>query len=75
MPTATGKKARYAAITATEYWLSHSNAPISIWAPQRRTSGAIAISGTVWLSTTQGRIAGLGQPEPLHQQRQQRDRR
>ncbi len=25
--------------------------------PQRRTSGAMAINGTVWLSTTQGRIA------------------
>ena len=56
-PTATGKNAKMVVMTATECSLCHSNSPIVICEPQRRTSGAIAMSGTVWLSTTHGSTA------------------
>ena len=44
-------------MTATESWLSQVWLPMCSCDPQRRTSGAMAISGTVWLSTTQGSTA------------------
>ncbi len=53
-PTATGKNARYDAITATEIHCGHGNPPRSICVPMLATSGANAMSGTVWLTTIQG---------------------
>src|SRR5829696_1645241 len=54
VPTATGKKARYAAITATDIHGFQVVPPMCTRPPQPTTSGARATSGTVWDSTTYG---------------------
>jgi hypothetical protein len=44
-------------MSATDIQSCHSNPPVESCVPMRRTSGASAMSGTVWLSTTHGRSA------------------
>ena len=75
-PSATGKNARYDAMTATDSHCGQGVPPRSIWLPIALTTGAKAMSGTIWLTHDPGQQAPLDETPALHDEAEHRaDRR